>query len=161
MARMPKSVIGTTLALAVVLTYALRPGASADGARSSQPAAAAKPFAVEYSYKVKWGYFDEFMSLYRKNHYPILQRMQKLGRIVSMSAAYPVNHAAENARWDLRFTIVWRDAATAHEDFDDATIRKELYPDQETFRKEEQRRFELLLEHTDVPVVMDDLNGWR
>jgi len=27
-----------------------------------------------------------------------------------------------------------------------------LYPDQETFKKEEQRRFEILLAHWDVPV---------
>jgi hypothetical protein len=28
------------------------------------------------------------------------------------------------------------------------------------FRKEEQRRFELLVEHMDVPVNVDDLAGW-
>ena len=126
-----------------------------------QPAAAASPFAVEYSYKVKWGHFDEFMELYTKNHYPILQRLQKMGRIVSMSAAYPINHASEAARWDLRFTIIWKDAATAYEDFDQGPIVKELYPDQEKFKKEEQRRFELLIEHMDVPVVLDDLKKWR
>jgi len=121
----------------------------------------AKPFAVEYYYKVKWGYFDEFMDLYVRNHYPILQRQQQTGRIVSMSAAYPVNHASEPARWDFRFTIVWKDAATAHDDFDPSAILKELYPDQEKFKKEEQRRFELLLEHTDIPVVLDDLAQWK
>ena len=36
-----------------------------------------------------------------------------------------------------------------------------LYPDQATFMKEEQRRFELLLEHTDVPVDIDDLKEWK
>lgn len=122
---------------------------------------AQQPFAVEYNYKVKWGHFEEFLDLYKKNHYPILQRYQKLGRIQSMSAAYPINHAAEAARWDFRFTIVWKDAATAHEDFDQSSIVKELYPDQAAFKKEEQRRFELLLEHTDVPVALDDLKTWK
>jgi hypothetical protein len=32
-------------------------------------------------------------------------------------------------------------------------IAKRLYPDQETFRKEEQRRFEILDAHWDVPLV--------
>lgn len=123
-------------------------------------AAAPKPFAVEYSYKVKWGYFDEFKALYIKNHYPILLREQKMGRILSMSAAFPVNHTAESARWDMRFTIVWKDAATAHDDFDSSVIVKELYRDQVKFKAEEQRRFELLLEHMDVPVTIDNLSSW-
>ena len=38
---------------------------------------------------------------------------------------------------------------------------RELYADQETFKKEEQRRFELLEAHMDVPVKRDDLSSWR
>jgi hypothetical protein len=119
-----------------------------------------KPYAVEYYYKVKWGHFDEFKNLYVKNHYPILLREQKMGRILSMNAAFPVYHAGETARWDMRFTIVWKDAATANDDFDSSVIAKELYPNQATFRAEEQRRFELLLEHMDVPVTIDNLSTW-
>ncbi|MFN2399989.1 MAG: hypothetical protein ABR543_15325, partial [Gemmatimonadaceae bacterium] len=63
-------------------------------------------------------------------------------------------------RWDFRFTIVYKDAATAHDDFDESAIVKELYPDQEKFRKEEQRRFELLIEHMDVEIAVDDLKNW-
>ncbi|HXG56992.1 MAG TPA: hypothetical protein VNJ03_16560 [Vicinamibacterales bacterium] len=137
------------------------PGGRSQVAPQPQTAAAPKPFAVEYYYKVKWGHFEEFLDLYKKNHYPILQRYQKLGRIQSMSAAYPINHAGEATRWDFRFTIVWKDAATAHEEFDESSIVKELYPDQGTFKKEEQRRFELLVEHMDVPVALDDLKTWR
>lgn len=130
-----------------------------DGARELR-AVAADGFAVEYSYKVQWGHFDEFMELYQRNHYPILRRYQQMGRILRMTAAYPINHASESARWDLRYTIVWKDAATAHDDFDPSAIVKELYPDTARFRAEEQRRFELLLEHTDVPVYIDDLADW-
>jgi len=28
------------------------------------------PFVVEYYYKTKWGHADEFLRLFRKNHYP-------------------------------------------------------------------------------------------
>ena len=35
----------------------------------------------------------------------------------------------------------------------DEAIAKRLYPDQETFRKEEARRFEILDAHWDVPLV--------
>lgn len=122
--------------------------------------AGAKGFAVEYYYKVRWGHFDEFMELYKRNHYPVLVRQQKLGRILSMYAAFPQYHAGEANRWDLRYTIVWKDVATAHDDFDATTITKELYPDHAKFRKEEQRRFEILDEHLDVPVSLDDLTKW-
>jgi hypothetical protein len=44
--------------------------------------------------------------------------------------------------------------------FDTSGIIKELYPDQAKFRAEEQRRFEILIEHMDVPVRVDDLSGW-
>ena len=36
-----------------------------------------------------------------------------------------------------------------------------LYPDRETFEREEQRRFQLLEEHLDVPVIRDDLSEWE
>jgi hypothetical protein len=129
-------------------------------APAAAPRNSARPYAVEYYYQVTWGHFDEFMELYKRNHYPILLREQKLGRILSMSAAYPVYHAGEPSRWDMRFTIVWKDAATAHDDFDPMAIIKELYPDQAKFRQEEQRRFALLVEHMDVPVAIDDLAEW-
>ena len=147
--------LAASVAVTLVLA-SLSPGLA--GGLASQPAPTT--FAVEYYYKVKWGYFDEFMELYKRNHYPVLQRQQKLGRIVRMNAVFPVNHAGEANRWDMRFTIVWKDAATAHDDFDIAPIVKELYPDQPKFRKEEQRRFELLVEHMDIPVSVDDLAGW-
>ena len=115
---------------------------------------------MRYYYKVKWGHFDEFLELYKKNHYPILRKMRDDGHIVSMSAAYPRNHANEPARWDMRFTIVYRDVLAEHLYAADALI-KQLYPDQATFKKEEQRRFELLLEHTDIPVVVEDAKEWK
>lgn len=119
------------------------------------------PFAVDYYYKVKWGHFSEFLDLYKKNHYPILVKLKEMGRIVDLQAARPFYHASEASRWDFRFTIVWKNAEVAHDlDFDDEPIIEALYPDRETFEKEEQRRFELLIEHMDVPVVSYDLSEW-
>ena len=120
----------------------------------------ARPFAVEYYYKVRWGHFDEFLDLYTRNHYPILVKLKELGRIVEMSAVRPVNHAGEESRWDFRFTIVWKDAATAYSGFDESEIIRGLYPDQEAFQREEQRRFQILEEHLDVPVDEYDLASW-
>ncbi|MBI1738789.1 MAG: hypothetical protein HYR58_06025, partial [Acidobacteria bacterium] len=39
-----------------------------------QAAPAEQPFVVEYYYKAKWGYADEFIRLFKKNHFPLLQK---------------------------------------------------------------------------------------
>jgi hypothetical protein len=118
----------------------------------AQPKAVAKPYAVEYYYKVRWGAFDEFLRLFKKNHYPVLKEEKKLGRILEVEAVRPRLHGTEDGRWDLRVTITWRDAATANDDFDPGTITSVLYPDKAAFDREEQRRFELLVAHWDLPV---------
>lgn len=112
-----------------------------------------EPYAVEYYYKARWGHADEFIRLYRKNHYPILERQVETGRFLSVSAVTPRYHMTEDARWDYRVTIVFRNVEAAHDPGDEALIIQELYPDQETFRAEEQRRFEILEAHWDMPVV--------
>ena len=148
-----------TFAAIALGALAASPTSHRDVAQAA-PAVAAKPFVFEFYYKVKWGYFDEFLALYKKNHLPILRRLQQSGQILQMSAAFPVNHSGEDKRWDLRFTIVYKDAIAAHEETSEALIR-ELFPDQVTFKREEQRRFELLLEHMDVAVSIDDLKSWQ
>jgi hypothetical protein len=117
-----------------------------------------QPFAVEYYYKARWGYASEFIELFKKNHYPVLQKEMELGRILQVTAVAPRYHATEDGRWDYRVTIVFRDAATHAEEFDVEPILRELYPDRETFDREEQRRFEILLAHWDVPLVSVDLS---
>lgn len=80
------------------------PAAAQPGPPSSRPATRTEtPFTVEYYYKAKWGFADEFARLFKKNHLPVL--------------------------------------------------KKQLFPDQETYRREEQRRFEILLAHWDLPLV--------
>lgn len=119
---------------------------------------AAKPYAVEYYYKVRWGSFGEFRRLFDKNHWPILKREREAGRILAVTAATPRFHGTEEGRWDFRVTIVWKDAATeASEWLDQERVTRELYPDQAAFAAEEQRRFELLLAHWDVPIADAEL----
>ena len=80
-----------------------------------------------------------------------------MGRILQVTAVTPRFHNTEEGRWDYRVTIVFRNATIAFSDFDSEPLNKELYPDQETFKKEEQRRFEILLAHWDLPVNTLDL----
>lgn len=124
----------------------------------SRPPANETPFAVEYYYKTKWGFADEFWRLFLKNHWPVLRRQIENGRILEVRAEKPVYHPTEDGRWDYRVTIVFRSTAAAFATVDTAALERQLYPDQETFRREEQRRFELLLAHWDVPIASVALN---
>jgi hypothetical protein len=112
-----------------------------------------QPFVIEYYYQVKWGYQDEFLRLFKKNHYPVLAKEMADGRILSVTGMAPRFHATEDGRWDYRMTITFRSVADAFASGLSDAEMKALYPDQETFKKEEQRRFEILIAHWDVPVT--------
>ncbi len=49
-------------------------------------AAADQPFTIEYYYKVKWGHQDEFLTLFKKNHLPLLQKEVQMGRMLQVTA---------------------------------------------------------------------------
>ena len=53
--------------------------------RFAQSASASgQPFVVEYYYKAKWGHADEFLALFKKNHYPVLKKEIELGRFLKV-----------------------------------------------------------------------------
>lgn len=116
-----------------------------------------QPFVADYYYKAKWGYADEFITLFKKNHFPVLKKQIENGRILSVTAAKPRYHATEDGRWDYRVTIVFKNAAAANDSSGEEAIIKQLFPDQQSYKHQEQRRFEILLAHWDVPVVSVDL----
>ena len=132
---------------------------AATGFAQSAPAAPNQPFTVEYYYKAKWGYADEFLQLFKKNHYPVLKKEIEMGRLLKVWVDQPRYHTTEDGRWDYRVTIVFKNATVANEPFDEAALQRQLYPDQDTFKKEEQRRFEILLSHWDLPVKPVDVEG--
>ena len=147
----------------MIVVLAAIVGAPASAAPLQDAAAGAspqdKPFVVEYYYKAKWGYADEFITLFRKNHYPLLKKQVEMGRMLKVSAVSPRYHTTEDGRWDYRVTIVFKNATVANDGFDEKALIKQLYPDQETYKKEEQRRFEILEAHWDLPIKDVDLNA--
>ncbi|HEV2447000.1 MAG TPA: hypothetical protein VGS58_13810 [Candidatus Sulfopaludibacter sp.] len=113
-----------------------------------------KPYTMEYYYKVQWGRQQEFLQLFLKNHYPLLKKNIEAGRMLSVKIETPANHATEDGRWDYRVTIRFKNstvATTANPD--EERFIKQLWPDQEKYQREEQRRFEILLAHWDLPVT--------
>jgi len=116
--------------------------------------AADQPYTMEYYYKVQWGHQQEFLQLFLKNHYPLLKKIVESGRMLSVKIETPANHMTEDARWDYRVTIRFKNstvATTANSEED--SLIKQLWPDQETYKRAEQRRFEILLAHWDLPVT--------
>src|SRR5271154_6957700 len=143
--------------LAVLFLFALT-AASALYAQAP-PATSDKPFVVEYYYKTKWGHADEFLKLFKKNHYPLLKKEVEMGCMLKVWMDQPRYHTTEDGRWDFRVTIVFKNATVANEPFEEDAIKKQLWPDQDTYVREEQRRFEILVAHWDLPVKVVDLDG--
>jgi hypothetical protein len=114
--------------------------------------ATSHPLTIEGYYKVKWGYADEFISLWKKNHYPLLKKLKEKGDVISIIAETPVLHSSEETRWDFKVAITFKDEHTALDYSIVDPFKKQLYPDQENYTKAEQHRFELLIAHWDVMV---------
>jgi len=113
-----------------------------------------QPYTIEYYYKCQWGHQAEFKALFLKNHYPLLKKIQGTGRILSIRIESPAYHTTEDGRWDYRVTIVYKNATVAvTSNPDEEAFIKELWPDQATYLKEEQRRFEILAGHWDLPMT--------
>jgi len=110
------------------------------------------PVTIENYYKIKWGYAEEFISLWKKNHYPLLKKLKEKGDILVIKAETPIIHSGEDTRCDFKVTITFK---TEHLAFDYSIVdpfKKQLFPDQESYVKAEQHRFELVIAHWDVPV---------
>ena len=139
----------------LTMIFALAALASSLTAQGAPPQVAAdRPYTMEYYYKVQWGHQQEFLRLFLKNHYPLLKKGMESGRIVSVKIETPANHMTEDARWDYRVTIRFRNSTAATTpNPEEASQIRQLWPDEETYRREEQRRFEILLAHWDLPVT--------
>ena len=138
--------------LAAVLVLLSAPSLFAQGAPPQ--ASANAPYVMEYYYKVQWGHQKEFLELFLKNHYPLLLKRVESGDFLSVKIETPSNHMTEDSRWDYRVTITFKNSTVATtSNPNEADEIKKLYPDQATYQREEQRRFEILLAHWDIPVT--------
>jgi hypothetical protein len=132
--------------LSLVSPFALAQGAPPQGS-------ADQPYTMEYYYKVQWGHQQEFLQLFLKNHYPLLKKIVESGRMLSVKIETPLNHMTEDARWDYRVTIKFKNSAVATTaNPDEENLIKQLWPDHDSYEREEKRRFEILSAHWDLPV---------
>lgn len=134
-------------------------GSLAAGAQAPPKQAAGEPKTTWYFYTVKWGYQDEFLDLFQRNHYPILKAREKAGLYRSVRTYVPEFHGDGRADWTFAVELVVPPNAPTTPT--DEEIIAKLYPDRARFAREEQRRFEILAAHWDVPLNRIDMETRR
>jgi len=112
------------------------------------------PLPIAYYYKVRWGFQAEFERLFLKNHLPLLLAQKEQGRIKSVNLYRPTFHGDGHADWTFLVVLTFPSWATFATPSGEEELAKKLFPDQEAFKKEEQRRFEILEAHWDVPLAV-------
>jgi len=131
-------------------------GSLAVGAQAPPKQASGESKTTWYFYTVKWGFQDEFLDLFQRNHYPILKAKEKAGQFRSVRTFVPEFHGDGRADWTFAVELVVPPNPPTTPT--DEEIISKLYADRAKFAKEEQRRFELLVAHWDVPLNRVDLD---
>ena len=150
-------------AVALLTILSIRSGhaaASAPQAPAAQSGARAER-TTWFFYKVKWGHQEEFVDLFQKNHYPVLKEEIKAGRMTSVRTFVPTYHGDGRADWTFAVAITFKDTAAMMGPSGEEEIVRRLYPNHAQFLKEEQRRFEILDAHWDVPLNEVDIDTRR
>jgi hypothetical protein len=137
------------------LTLALL-GSAAGVAQPPKPGV--KGYEVEWVYRVRYGFIDEWWDLFRKYQIPILDREKALGYVLDYRIYHPQLHTDEAARWDYRVEITYKDFdGSKHED----EITQQLFPDAAKRKRDENRRWELTANHWDLPIYQVDTTRSR
>ncbi len=134
----------------LLLAIAMLPFSPAHSQQTSQP------YIVEWVYKVKWGYQDEFWQIFQKYQIATLNKEKELGGVVKYEVFRPGLHTSEDHRWDYRIVIYYKNMEASSQG---SKVEKQLFPDQAKMKREEQRRWELTEVHWDLPIRQMDPNA--
>lgn len=112
------------------------------------------------SYKIKGGLKAEWLALYKSNHLPILLDHKKAGLIEDIKI-FEISGHQLTPDWDYR-VLIYLKTWSAHDEMEKRgdEVQKRLYPDQEKFKKDENRRWEITESHWDEVMrpVQEDKN---
>ena len=120
--------------------------------------ASAKAETEEWVYRIRYGFHDEWFRLFQKYQVAILERQKRLGYVKDYTIWAPSLHVSGESRWDYRIVIV-RASHDAPPGQSESDIAKQLFPDQEAFHREENRRWELTTNHWDLPIHLVNPNA--
>jgi hypothetical protein len=101
------------------------------------------PITMAVYYKVPPGKRAEWLGLYKKYHYPVMNRFVKDGIIKSVNI-YQRRFRAESPAWDYEVILVWRDWSAIEEGHvKEPGLIETMYPDAAAYKDADQKRFEL------------------
>jgi fatty acid desaturase len=133
---------------ALVLSAMLLAASPAPAKAQSRPSAE-PPYQVEWVYRIKYGYQEEWWRIFQKYQIAILDREQQLGYVTRYSVVRPGLHTSEDSRWDYRIVISYpNQPASTHE----GEVERQVFADRAALEHDEQRRWELTLNHWDLPI---------
>ena len=119
-----------------------------------------QPWAIEVYYEIRDGYEQEFLELYKKNHWPVLSAEIDDGSLISVDIDAQQFAPPGGHKWDYRVTMVFTNILYRHEFLERSQeeIIDRLYPDRERFDLEERRRMEIIeygyiLDRTRLPTA--------
>ena len=128
-------------------------GLEAAHAAPSPTPAVEKPYQVEWVYRVRYGYQDEWWRIFQKYQIAILDREKQLGYVSNYIVVKPGLHTSEDSRWDYRIVITYPNySGASHE----GEVQRQLFPNDTALKTDEQRRWELTLNHWDLPIRVAD-----
>jgi len=123
------------------------------GKAASAAAEQLPPYEVEWVYRVKWGHDDEFWRIFQKTQIPVLDKEKELGYVLGYQVYRPGLHTSEDSRWNYRVVITYKDVLSSNHA---PAIEKQLFPDREAYQRDENRRWELVDAHYDLPIRQVD-----
>jgi hypothetical protein len=115
------------------------------------PAISGKPETEEWVYRIRYGYQEEWWRIFRKYQIAILERQKQLGYVKDYVIWAPSLHTDEASRWDYR-VVITRASHDPPAGASEGDVAKQLFPNQETFHRDENRRWELTANHWDLPI---------
>jgi hypothetical protein len=110
-------------------------------------------------YKVPPGKQDEWLALYKKYHFPIMQYQKAHGQVISETVYTRAIHQVSPS-WDFAIVIVAPPAEKRPKaEYNRSQLIRKLFPDIEDYVKGEKARWSLTVEHWDESWTEVDIDN--
>ena len=151
--KMAKLVLRLPAGIAIVFLLVI-PGSNLTLVHAQTPTGySGGPVTNAAYYRIAPGHIDEWLALYKKYHYPIMQYEIKQGLVKSETMYKRGVHELTPA-WDFFVVIVYRDLdAEVQVEKERAEVMKTVFPDKADFETGDKKRWELTTEHWDERLV--------
>lgn len=131
------------------LTAIVAAGLPIAAVQAQSASAISKSYTEEWVFQVRWGHQQEWWRIFQKYQIATLDREKKLGLVKDFVVQVPGLHASDDRRWDYRIIVTYPDYQSSRQGDD---IEKQIFPDAEARERDERRRWDLTVNHWDLPI---------